>query len=133
MSNAHSSSRPLSPHLQIYKPQMTSILSIFHRLTGFALSFGLILLCIWLWEAAYSPRSLKLLYGFTGSWFGIAMLFGWSLAFYYHLANGLRHLFWDMGKMLDLESAYKAGYAVLGFTFGATLGTWIYIGLELAS
>ena len=132
MQQSNRALRPLSPHLQVYKPQMTSLTSILHRITGFALSFGLILLCWWLWAAAYNPRALKDFYGFTGSWFGIAMLFGWSVAFYYHLANGIRHLIWDTGRMLKVEDAYKGGYAVLGFTFGAVLGTWIYIALELA-
>jgi succinate dehydrogenase / fumarate reductase cytochrome b subunit len=133
MSTSHKSVRPLSPHLQVYKPQLTSVTSILNRITGFALSIGLFLLCWWLWAAAYSPGSLKSFYGFTGSWFGILLLFGWSVAFYYHLANGIRHLIWDTGRMLELKDAYKGGYAVLGFTFGAVLGTWIYIGLELAS
>lgn len=123
--------RPLSPHLQVYKPQMTSITSILHRITGFALSFGLILLCVWLWAAAYQPSSLKLIYGFTHSIVGIIFLIGWSIAFYYHLANGIRHLVWDTGRMLDIDNAYKAGYGVFGFTFGATLGTWAYIVMEL--
>lgn len=131
MASTHRSQRPLSPHLQIYKPQMTSMLSILHRMSGFALSFGLILLCLWLWAAAYSPDNLKEIYGFTGSWIGIGLLFGWSVAFYYHLANGIRHLIWDSGRMLKIEDAYKGGYGVLGFTFGATLGTWAYVVMEL--
>jgi succinate dehydrogenase / fumarate reductase cytochrome b subunit len=121
--------RPISPHLQIYKPQMTSVLSILHRITGFALSVGLMLLVYWLWAAAYSPTSLTGFYSFTSSIFGMVLLFGWSLAFYYHLANGLRHLIWDTGRMLGIKDATKGGYAVLGFTLGATLGTWIYIAM----
>lgn len=133
MGNSVRSQRPLSPHLQVYKPQMTSVLSILHRMAGFALSLGLVLLCLWLCAAAYSPKDLKDIYGFTGSWFGMLMLFGWSVAFYYHLANGIRHLIWDTGRMLEINDATSGGYAVLGFTFGATLGTWVYIAMELAA
>lgn len=133
MGNSVRSQRPLSPHLQVYKPQMTSVLSILHRMAGFALSLGLVLLCLWLWAAAYSPKDLKGIYEFTGSWIGMLMLFGWSVAFYYHLANGIRHLIWDTGRMLEINDAMRGGYAVLGFTFGATLGTWVYIAMELAA
>ncbi len=131
MATSHRAKRPLSPHLQVYKPQMTSALSILHRMTGFGLSLGLILLALWLWAAAYSPKNLQDIYDFTGSWLGMTLLFGWSIAFYYHLANGIRHLFWDTGRLLEINDAYKAGYAVLGFTFGATVGTWGYIAMEL--
>jgi succinate dehydrogenase / fumarate reductase, cytochrome b subunit len=121
------SQRPLSPHLQIYKPQMTSVLSILHRMTGFGLSLGLIVFTIWLWTAAYDPKSYKDFTDFMGGAFGIILLFGWSLAFYYHLANGIRHLLWDTGRLLRIDDAYKAGYAVLGFTLGATGGTWLMV------
>lgn len=127
MSDRSPAQRPLSPHLQIYKPQMTSVLSILHRATGFALSLGLILFALWLYGAAYDPATLDGVYGFTGSWFGIVFLFGWSFAFYYHLANGIRHLIWDTGRMLDIESATRGGYLVLGFSTGATLASWIYL------
>lgn len=131
MTTSPQAKRPLSPHLQVYKPQMTSVLSILHRAAGFALSIGLILLCVWLWAAAYSPAQLETIYGFTHSAVGIIFLIGWSIAFYYHLANGIRHLVWDTGRMLNIDDAYKGGYGVLGFTFGATLGTWAYIVMEL--
>jgi succinate dehydrogenase / fumarate reductase, cytochrome b subunit len=119
--------RPLSPHLQIYKPQMTSVMSILHRATGFGLSLGLLLFTYWLWAAAYSPEHYQSVVDFAGSIFGLILLFGWSLAFYYHLAAGIRHLIWDSVRMLELENAYKAGYFVLGFTLGATGATWLLI------
>jgi succinate dehydrogenase / fumarate reductase cytochrome b subunit len=123
--------RPLSPHLQIYKPQITSVLSILHRITGFGLSVGLVLFAAWLYGAAYDRDVLESVYSFTGSWVGMAFLFGWTVAFYYHLANGIRHLVWDMGCALDLESAAKTGYLVLGFTAGATFVTWVYLASAL--
>ena len=123
----HQSNRPLSPHLQIYKPQLTSVLSIFHRATGIALSFGLVLFATWLISAAYYPQFFESFIHFTGSIFGLILLFGWTVAFYYHFAAGLRHLIWDTIHLLEIGQAYKAGYAVLGFTFGASIGTWIMI------
>ncbi|MDG1286587.1 MAG: succinate dehydrogenase, cytochrome b556 subunit [Rickettsiales bacterium] len=121
------SSRPLSPHLQIYKPQMTSILSIFHRMTGFALSLGLLPLTCWLYHAAYNPAGLDGFYDMAGSVIGMLFLFGWSVAFYYHLANGIRHLIWDAGMMLEIEDAQRGGFLVLGVTLGLTAATWIYV------
>ena len=125
-----STQRPLSPHLQIYKPQMTSMMSIFHRITGMALTFGLLLFSAWLWTAAFDPESYKTVTAFTNHPVGMIMLFGWSVAFFYHLANGIRHLVWDTTHMLELSDAYKAGYMVLGFTLFATLGTWALILME---
>ena len=125
------SKRPLSPHLQVYKPQLTSVTSILHRATGFALTIGLILFAAWLISAAYDPAMLENVYWFTSSYVGILLLFGWSIAFYYHLANGIRHLIWDTGRMLELDNARKGAFAVLGFTFGATLGTWVFLAMEM--
>ena len=121
------SPRPLSPHLQIYKPQMTSALSIFHRLSGFALSIGLLPFTCWLYNAAYNPAGLEDFYAITSSVPGMIILFGWSLAFYYHLANGIRHLIWDSGRMLEIEDAKRGGLLVLGITLGLTIVTWVYV------
>ncbi len=121
------SKRPLSPHLQVYKPQMTTVLSILHRATGFALSCGLIPLTIWLYYAAYDPIGLEDFYALAGGFIGIILLLGWSVAFYYHLANGIRHLIWDTGRLLEINAATRAGYFVLGTTLGLTACTWIYL------
>jgi len=131
MSKDIRSQRPLSPHLQIYKWQMTMATSILHRISGFGLSLGLVLFAAWLWGAAYSPELLSCVNGFAQSIVGVLMLAGWSFAFYYHLANGIRHLIWDTGRMMKIEDAYKGGYAVLGFTLSATFGTWVYLAVEL--
>ena len=125
------SKRPLSPHLQVYKPQMTSMTSILHRITGFGLSVGLILFAFWLWGAAYDAEMFTCVTEFAGGIFGMILLFGWSFAFFYHLANGVRHLLWDAGYLLDIENAYKAGYLVLGFSLFATLGTWVFVLAEV--
>ena len=98
--------RPLSPHLQVYRWQLTSVLSILHRLTGVALTVGTILLVWWLVSAANGPDLFELAQGFLGSPIGLLLLFGWSVALFYHLCNGLRHLWWDTGSGLDLRSVY---------------------------
>lgn len=119
--------RPLSPHLQIYKPQITSAMSIFHRFTGIALSIGSVLLVAWLWAAAYSGTYFEMWQTFFTSTLGTIMLVGWSAAFYYHLGNGIRHLFWDMGRGFDLANVTRSGLAVLGFVVIATAITWYII------
>jgi len=117
--------RPLSPHLQVYRPQLTSVLSITHRLTGVALAVGTLLLIYWLTAAAAGAEAFETAQSFIGSWFGRLLLFGWSLALFYHLCNGIRHLFWDIGAGLDLPTAYRSGYAVLIATVVLTLASWI--------
>jgi len=120
-----SSQRPLSPHLQIYRPQLTSILSISHRAAGVALSVGALLLVCWIISAAAGPAAFTALQHFLGSWLGLLILFGWTVALFYHLANGIRHLFWDAGYGYELKTAYASGYAVLAATAVLTALAWI--------
>ena len=117
--------RPLSPHLQVYRPQLTSMLSILHRITGVALAVGTLLLVYWLAAAASGPESYASAQGFVGSWFGLLLLFGWSYALFYHLCNGIRHLFWDAGYGFELEQAYRSGLAVVGASAVLTVLSWI--------
>jgi succinate dehydrogenase / fumarate reductase, cytochrome b subunit len=117
--------RPLSPHLQIYRPQLTSMLSIGHRLTGVALSLGTLFLVWWLVAAASGGDSFVRAQGFFGSWVGLLLLFGWSLSFFYHLCNGVRHLMWDTGYGLDLRTAYVSGWVVLIASGALTVLAWI--------
>ncbi|GJL86046.1 MAG: succinate dehydrogenase, cytochrome b556 subunit [Micavibrio sp.] len=119
--------RPLSPHLQVYKPQLTSVTSILHRATGYGLSVGLAFFTWWLVAAASGPEAYQTFTSFCGSLLGIGLLFGWSLAFYYHLANGIRHLIWDSGFLFKIKNAYAAGYFVLFFTVVMTALTWVCI------
>lgn len=119
--------RPLSPHLQIYKPQITSVLSITHRATGVFLSLGIPVLVAWLWAAAHSPVYYALWMTWMGTLIGKLLLGAWSFAFYYHLANGIRHLFWDMGKGFDLPSATKSGWMVVLFAFSMTGVSWWFV------
>ena len=118
--------RPLSPHLQVYKPQLTSILSIMHRVTGVALAAGTCLLVWWLAAIALGGEYYTIMQNIMGSWYGRLTLLGWSFALFYHLCNGIRHLFWDMGVGLDLPKAYQSGWLVIAAAISLTLGTWVY-------
>jgi succinate dehydrogenase cytochrome b subunit len=120
-----SADRPLSPHLQIYRWQLTSVLSILHRATGVALSAGTILLVWWLVAAASGPEAYEGVQEFLGSWVGLLLLFGWTVSLFYHLCNGIRHLVWDTGHALDLGSTYLGGWVVVGATAALTLVAWI--------
>jgi succinate dehydrogenase / fumarate reductase cytochrome b subunit len=105
--------RPLSPHLQVYKPQITSILSITHRITGVVLCFGAVLLTYWLMAATYGPDAFATAQAILGSWLGILVLFGVVFSLWYHLANGIRHLAWDAGWGFEMTQLTTSGYAVL--------------------
>lgn len=118
------SKRPLSPHLQVYKPQMTSVLSILHRACGVALAIGTLMVAWWLIAAATSEEAYNTAQAFAGSTIGTLMIFGWSVALFYHLSNGIRHLFWDLGYLFKIENAYTAGYLVLLSTAILTAGAW---------
>ncbi|HVC55126.1 MAG TPA: succinate dehydrogenase, cytochrome b556 subunit [Stellaceae bacterium] len=117
--------RPLSPHLQVYRWQLTSVMSVLHRAGGIALSAGAILLVWWLVAAAAGPGPYAGVQDFLGSWLGLVMLFGWSVALFYHLCNGLRHLWWDSVHGLDLPSVYAGGWAVVAATAALTVIAWI--------
>jgi len=118
--------RPLSPDLQIYRPQLTSVLSIAHRLTGVALGIGSPLLVWWLLAAAAGPSAYAALQGFLASWLGLLLLLGWTFSLFYHLCNGIRHLFWDAGYGFDLETIYASGWTVVTVSIGLTLAAWIF-------
>jgi succinate dehydrogenase / fumarate reductase cytochrome b subunit len=117
--------RPLSPHLQIYRRQLTSVTSILHRFTGIGLAVGLLYLVCWLTAAASGLEAFDQLQTFNGSIIGRLLLLGWTVAFFYHLLNGLRHLAWDAGWGFELPTAYKSGYAVFIGTAVLTIGAWL--------
>lgn len=116
--------RPLSPHLQVYKPQLTSMLSILHRGTGIALAVGTLMLSCWILSLASGPAAYDEFAGFAGSWFGQFLLLGWTFSLFYHLANGIRHLLWDAGWGLDIDAAYTSGYMVIAASVVLTVATW---------
>ncbi|MEX2649678.1 MAG: succinate dehydrogenase, cytochrome b556 subunit [Alphaproteobacteria bacterium] len=128
---AEGRARPLSPHLQVYRPQLTSVLSILHRATGFALAVGTLFLAWWLIAAAAGPDAYALVESFFGSWFGYLMLIGFSWALMYHLCNGIRHLAWDAGWGFDLAAAYASGWTVVAASFVFTALAW-FAGLAIA-
>ena len=116
--------RPLSPHLQVYRPQITSVLSILHRITGVALAVGSPLFIWWLYAAMSGAEDFATLSAFTGSALGLLMLIGWSFALFYHLLNGIRHLAWDLGIGLELETAAITGWSVVILSTALTIGAW---------
>ena len=119
-------SRPLSPFMigPYYKPQLTSMLSITHRATGMGLSAGTLLLAGWLVALASGPEAFAAYASHVGAWYGQIVLLGFSWSFLYHLCNGIRHLFWDIGKGLDVPTAYKTGYAVVIVSGLMTVAVW---------
>jgi succinate dehydrogenase / fumarate reductase cytochrome b subunit len=120
-------SRPTSPHLTIYKWQITMVLSILHRMTGAALYFGSLLFILWLCIAAYAPPYYEQLHKLLASIPGQICLMGWSFSLFLHLANGIRHLFWDMGYGYSVPVANRSGIAVLLLTLLATVALWLGI------
>jgi succinate dehydrogenase / fumarate reductase cytochrome b subunit len=117
--------RPLSPHLQIYRPQITSVLSIAHRLTGVALTFGTLLLTWWLVSAAYGPDAFADAQAFLASLLGQLLLWAFTFALFYHLGNGIRHLAWDFGWGFELSQLRASGIAMLAFAAAGSLLTLI--------
>jgi succinate dehydrogenase / fumarate reductase cytochrome b subunit len=117
--------RPLSPHLQVYRPQLTSMLSIFHRITGMGLAAGTLLLTWWLVAAAVGPGAFETAQAIFGSWIGYLVVFALSFALFYHLCNGIRHLVWDAGYCLDIEAVYLSGKIMVSSAIGLTILAWV--------
>ena len=126
MGNAKSGAeRPLSPHLQIYRPMLTMMMSIVHRITGLGLYFGIILLVWWLTAASISDGYFDLVQGFFGHWFGRLLLFGFTWALIHHALGGLRHLLWDTGRGFDLNVVEWLARANLAGSIILTFLLWI--------
>jgi succinate dehydrogenase / fumarate reductase, cytochrome b subunit len=119
--------RPLSPHLQIYKPQLTSVLSILHRATGIGLCAALPVLVWWLVALSQGQADYLVFAGYMRSALGRLCLMGWSWALCYHLCTGVRHLLWDVGYGLELPQVYASGRIALGVSGLLTLILWIVI------
>ena len=121
--------RPLSPFMfpTWYRFQITSALSILHRLTGIGLAVGSILLAWWLISVAVGGELFEATHRFLVSPIGIVLLFLWSVAFFYHLCNGIRHLAWDAGYGFEIRTAARSGYAVIVMTALLTLLAWLYV------
>ena len=120
--------RPLSPHLSVYKWQIPMALSIVHRGTGVFLSLAALLFSCWLLSIAVGPQAYLELQKHIFAWYGQLLMLGTIFSFYYHLCNGLRHLFWDIGLGLDIRQAYRSAYAVIAASLILTAMTF-YISL----
>ena len=112
--------RPLSPHLQVYRPMLSMMMSIMHRITGVALAFGFILLVWWFTAASTSDDYFNFVNGFFAHWFGRLVLFGFTWALMHHMLGGLRHFIWDMGRGFALN---KVEWLVRANLIGSVLLT----------
>ena len=114
----------------IYRFALHMAMSISHRISGIALVVGTFVVLYWLGAAARGPETYASAAAVLGSWFGRLLLFGWSIALYYHLCNGIRHLLWDSGKLFEIGEIKKSGQVVLAATAVLTVVSWI-VGLSL--
>src|ERR1039458_3599012 len=114
--------RPRSPNIQIYRPQLTSVLSIVNRITGVVLSVCAVVLVVWLIAAATGPRVYAAVQGAIASWIGQIVLVGATFAFFLHLCGGIRHLVWDTVHGFELRSIYISGWSVVAASVVLTVG-----------
>ena len=117
--------RPLSPNVQIYRPQLTSVLSILNRITGVILSGFAVVLVIWLVAAAWGPQTYAVVQWGIASWVGRIALFGATFAFFLHLCGGIRHLVWDTVHGFELRSIYSSGWSVVAGSVVLTVAAWV--------
>lgn len=127
MADVNRGNRPLSPHLQVYRPQLTSISSILTRITGNALLLAALLIVWWFLAAATSPEYFAIADAVLRSWFGDLVLLGSVWAIWYHLLAGVRHMIWDEAKMLEIETAEMLGWGVIIGSVLLTLFTIIVV------
>ena len=119
--------RPLSPHLQVYRPQLTSVMSIMHRVSGAVLATGSLLVALWLVALAAGAAVFNPVAAAMQHPLGQLVVFGYSLALVYHGLNGIRHLMWDLRIGLEIKQVYQSGYLVLGLTFLVTAALWLAV------
>jgi succinate dehydrogenase / fumarate reductase, cytochrome b subunit len=117
--------RPLSPHLQVWRWHITMATSIAHRVTGVALYVGALIAAAWAISLAAGPDAYASFKSLMGSPLGLVVMFGLSVSFFYHLANGVRHLVWDAGHGFEVKSANASAVFVFAFTAAATLAVWV--------
>lgn len=120
--NMENKQRPLSPHLTIYKPQITSVLSIGGRFCGAAAIAGVMFFVFWLCSFAFYPKLYGILEFLLGNIFGKLVIVGWTAPMFYFIGNGIRHYFWDLGLLLELLPAKIAGVLVVLFA-----GFWTFV------
>ncbi len=127
MADVNRGNRPLSPHLSIYRPQLTSMTSILTRITGNAMLISALLIVWWFLAAASGPEYFAIVNGFLTSWFGDLVMFFSVLGLWYHMLAGVRHLIWDNAIMMDIQTAEKMGWACIGGSVLLTLITVIVV------
>ena len=128
---ASSSKRPLSPHLQVYRLPLTAMMSITHRATGIANIIGLLVMTWWLVSLSNGPDAYTYFLSFADSIVGKIVLLGWTWSIFYHLCNGVRHLFWDAGYLFEIKNAYIASCVVLATSLALTAMTWLCVLTQL--
>lgn len=119
--------RPLSPHLQVYRPQITSVLSISHRISGIVNALVALGLAAMLVSVAAGPSAYAKFAAVAGSTPGRVVLFLFTLSLCYHLFNGIRHLLWDAGRGFEIPKVYASGYAVIALALVSALGIWAVV------
>jgi succinate dehydrogenase / fumarate reductase cytochrome b subunit len=117
--------RPLSPHLQIYRPMLTMTMSIVHRITGAALYFGTVILALWLIAAASGKTNFDVAQAVLGSFLGRIVLFGYTWALLHHMLGGIRHLIWDTGRGFGPEARELLAKITLAGSIVLTILVWI--------
>lgn len=117
--------RPLSPHLQVYRLPLLALMSIAHRITGVGLVMGLVVLAFWLGSAASGPEAFATAQNLLGSPIGYLLLFGWTVALFFHLSHGIRHLLWDSGWGFEIPQAYASAKVALIATAVLTVVAWV--------
>ncbi len=119
--------RPLSPHLQVYRPLINMVMSIVHRLTGMALYFGTLILTWWLYGAASGEKYYAFVNGWVTSPLGLVVLLGFTWALFHHLVGGVRHLIWDTGRGLDLPTVNLLSWMTILVSVGLTVLFWVFV------
>jgi succinate dehydrogenase / fumarate reductase cytochrome b subunit len=117
--------RPMSPHLSVWRWHITMATSIAHRITGVGLYVGALIAAAWAVSLAAGPDAYAGFKAVMGSPIGLLVMFGLTICFFYHLANGVRHLVWDLGHGLDVKSANASAVFVFAFTAAATIAVWV--------
>ena len=125
MADTNRGSRPLSPHLTIYRPQVTSMFSVLHRLTGIGMAVSAFLIVWWFLAAATGPAYFAIVDGFLTSWFGRLILILSCWALWYHFCNGVRHLIWDLGYGFEIEQVNRSAWTILAVSVALTIITLI--------
>ncbi|QOC21100.1 succinate dehydrogenase, cytochrome b556 subunit [Wenzhouxiangella sp. AB-CW3] len=115
--------RPISPYT-VYRPQLTSVMSFSHRISGILLSLGMVVVVLWVLALASGPEAFERINSLLATPIGLVAMLVWTFSLFYHLLNGIRHLLWDAGWLLDLRGAYASGWIVLIASVVMTAVVW---------